>query len=259
MPKLKNILFGTVILVSILSQLPKHFYYWLGSVLAVGLGLFTFFRFRSTSDKYINANGYVVLSKYNELEHRYLAKQILGRNLENDEVVHHINGKKTDNRIRNLCLMNSDKHEFFHSWLRWKKEKTGRYPSIKEQKRVLEEEYGGTLLENIRATKLEHITDEVSNVEINTNTTTSQKRLFEELRKERKRLATENNVPVYMIFDNKTLLEMSERMPDSEATMLQVRGVGTYKYQQYGAYFIAIVKKFKTEVDPDPHRKKDTA
>ena len=99
--------------------------------------------------KYINSNGYVVLTESNELEHRHIAKQQMGRDLYSNEVVHHINGKKTDNWVNNLCLMDGEKHEHFHAWLRWKKEKTKRYPTIKKQKQVLESEYSGTLLEKV--------------------------------------------------------------------------------------------------------------
>lgn len=113
-------------------------------------GVFTASRGPST---YINSNGYVVLKECNELEHRHIAKQLLGRNLHKNEVVHHINGKRTDNWVNNLCLMDGEKHEHFHAWLRWKKEKSGRYPSINDQKRVLEHEYGGMLLEKIKPTK----------------------------------------------------------------------------------------------------------
>lgn len=99
--------------------------------------------------KSIDADGYVVLLPINEREHRYIARQKMGRNLTPDEHVHHINGNKTDNKIANLCLMDGEKHEHFHAWLRWKKEKGGMYPSIIDQKRVLVLEYGGTLLENL--------------------------------------------------------------------------------------------------------------
>ncbi len=102
---------------------------------------------------YINEKGYVVLYQEDELEHRHIAKHILNRDLYQNEIVHHINGKKTDNVIGNLCLMDCEKHEHFHSWLRWKKEKSGHYPSIGHQKNVLEREYGGTLLENLTSSK----------------------------------------------------------------------------------------------------------
>lgn len=50
-------------------------------------------------------------------EHVVLMEQHIGRRLRKGEVVHHINGIKSDNRIENLALMSAPEHCRLHSCL----------------------------------------------------------------------------------------------------------------------------------------------
>jgi ATP-dependent DNA helicase RecQ len=68
--------------------------------------------------------------------------------------------------------------------------------------------------------------------------------LFALLRQKRKELADEAGVPPYVIFSDKTLVEMAAYYPQSPHSLLDISGVGQVKAQQYGEAFLAVIRPF---------------
>ena len=68
--------------------------------------------------------------------------------------------------------------------------------------------------------------------------------LFEELRELRTQIAREENLPPYIIFTDKTLIELCVRCPSSEGEMLGVSGIGTEKNRKYGGRFLEKIRDF---------------
>lgn len=67
--------------------------------------------------------------------------------------------------------------------------------------------------------------------------------LFEELRSLRSQLAQEKTLPPYVIFSDKTLMELAEKQPQTSLEFLQIKGVGKSKLDNYGEQFLALLKK----------------
>ena len=68
--------------------------------------------------------------------------------------------------------------------------------------------------------------------------------LFAILRQKRKELADNAGVPPYVIFSDKTLVEMSAYFPQSLESLLNISGVGQVKLRQYGEAFLEVIKPF---------------
>ena len=66
--------------------------------------------------------------------------------------------------------------------------------------------------------------------------------LFETLRKKRKALADKSGVPAYIIFSDKTLIEMATRCPQNRESFMDIHGVGNVKYENYGQTFIEVIR-----------------
>lgn len=60
-----------------------------------------------------NKDGYI-------MEHDLVMEALIGRHLDDEECVHHINEIKNDNRKENLMLMTKSEHASYHDKKRWK-------------------------------------------------------------------------------------------------------------------------------------------
>ena len=62
--------------------------------------------------------------------------------------------------------------------------------------------------------------------------------LFESLRELRREIASEEKIPPYMVFADKTLAGMCVMRPENLDEMLDVSGVGEHKLEKYGERFL---------------------
>jgi len=67
--------------------------------------------------------------------------------------------------------------------------------------------------------------------------------LFEALRKRRSELARAQGVAAYVVFADKTLIDMARRKPQTAAEMSTVHGVGEAKLRQYGEIFLDTIRQ----------------
>jgi superfamily II DNA helicase RecQ len=65
--------------------------------------------------------------------------------------------------------------------------------------------------------------------------------LLEKLKKTRKRIADEQDVPAYIVFNDAVLLQMALKKPRSGGEMLEVSGVGEVKLKKYGKIFMETI------------------
>lgn len=67
--------------------------------------------------------------------------------------------------------------------------------------------------------------------------------IFDALRSLRKSIATEKAVPAYVVFSDKTLLEMASILPTTKEAMLEVGGIGEAKFEKYGESFLNLCRQ----------------
>jgi ATP-dependent DNA helicase RecQ len=67
--------------------------------------------------------------------------------------------------------------------------------------------------------------------------------IFEALRTLRAEIARENSIPPYIVFSDKTLKDLSVKLPETKEQMLEVHGIGEVKYERYGEKFLTFLRE----------------
>ncbi len=70
------------------------------------------------------------------------------------------------------------------------------------------------------------------------------------LKARRRALAEAQNVPAYVVFPDKTLIEMAERKPATLDQMAGITGVGARKLESYGAAFLEVINGASEPLHP---------
>jgi ATP-dependent DNA helicase RecQ len=83
--------------------------------------------------------------------------------------------------------------------------------------------------------------------------------LFNLLRDVRKDLAVDADVPPYIIFSDKTLIQMAVFFPRTQEDFLQIHGVGRHKMEKYGKIFLRIIDRYceSNQITPPERRVTD--
>ena len=68
-------------------------------------------------------------------------------------------------------------------------------------------------------------------------------KVFEELRKWRREIASEKNVPPYRIFHDSTLISIANQLPKTREELEAIKGIGGRRIEYYGDDVLKIVKK----------------
>ena len=74
--------------------------------------------------------------------------------------------------------------------------------------------------------------------------------LLSALKAKRRALAEQASVPAYVIFPDRTLIEMAEQRPDTLDAMARISGVGAKKLERYGRAFLDVIAGDTPQVHP---------
>ena len=76
---------------------------------------------------------------------------------------------------------------------------------------------------------------------------TRQPKLYHELMLVRNKICEPLDIPIYLVAASKTLMEMSDYLPQSEKELLQINGFGPAKVEKYGKAFLDVIVAYTNE------------
>ncbi len=91
--------------------------------------------------------------------------------------------------------------------------------------------------------------EEESAERVPVNTKAYDTRLFEILKSLRKKIAKENDLPPWVVFQDPSLEEMATTYPTTKDDLAQVNGVGMGKVNKFGKEFIEVIQNYVDEND----------
>ncbi|MEJ6982064.1 HRDC domain-containing protein [Pedobacter sp. P351] len=80
--------------------------------------------------------------------------------------------------------------------------------------------------------------------------------LYSTVKSWRDTLATERNVPVYIVLPQKSLVELVEKLPSNFAELESIKGIGKMKVKQYGLEILEMINSYcnKKDIERSPMR-----
>jgi ribonuclease D len=63
----------------------------------------------------------------------------------------------------------------------------------------------------------------------------------------RNSVVDESGLPIYLIANSKTIMEMADFLPQNKADMLKISGIGEAKYERFGGPFLEIIQNYCEE------------
>jgi ATP-dependent DNA helicase RecQ len=70
--------------------------------------------------------------------------------------------------------------------------------------------------------------------------------MYDKLRDLRMQIASQKGIPPYIVFSDKTLKDLSVKVPQDKEAMLQVHGIGEVKFERYGSEFLDLLSRVES-------------